>query len=120
MALTKTQGVSISVATLLTWIPLIPVLWFVARPIVADAVAAELQESFEQKIEQETAPIQNAFRVLILRDIANLRRLIADREFVRDNQPDLWEADDAEDLVNLKLELESLQKALRELESDGD
>lgn len=114
MSYTKEQVSRFSLLTLVSWLPLLAILWTLGRPFIADAVAAELSQDFDDKIAAQTAPIKGAFSVLILQDIADRRRAIADAEFRRDNDDD-WTADDAQDLVNLRLELESLQQALRAL-----
>ena len=106
-------------AAVLSWIPLIPVFWFIVKPILVTAVSEAMASDVAQQIQKEAAPIKGAFSVLILRDISYLRKQIAGMEFVRDNPPaDDWTADDAEDLVELQLELESMQSALNELNTE--
>lgn len=114
---TKEESVRISLAAVASWIPLVPFLWFVFQPILVTAVSEAMADQIQQQIQQEVAPIGSAFTVLMKRDIANLRREIAQMEFRRDNPPeDDWTPDDAEDLVNLILELESYQEALMALQ----
>lgn len=121
MALTvsKDEGIRISVAAVLSWLPLIPVFWFIVKPILVTAVSEAMASDVAQQIQREAAPIKGAFSVLILRDISYLRKEIAGMEFRRDNPPaDDWTADDAESLVELQLELESMRAALNELEAE--
>jgi hypothetical protein len=116
---TKDEGIRISVAAVLSWIPLIPVFWFIVKPILVTAVSEAMAGDVAMQIQKEAAPIKGAFSVLILRDISYLRKEIAGMEFLRDNPPaDDWTADDAEDLVDLQLELESMQSALTELRAE--
>ena len=119
VTVTKDEGIRISVAAVLSWIPLIPVFWFIVKPILVTAVSEAMASDVAQQIQKEAAPIKGAFSVLILRDISYLRKQIAGMEFVRDNPPaDDWTAEDAQDLVELQLELESMRSALNELEAE--
>ena len=119
LTVNKEEGIRISVAAVLSWIPLIPVFWFIVKPILVTAVSEAMASDVAQQIQKEAAPIKGAFSVLILRDISYLRKQIAGMEFLRDNPPaDDWTADDAEDLVELQLELESMQSALHELKAE--
>jgi hypothetical protein len=121
MKVTKEESVKISLAAVASWIPLVPFLWFVFQPILVTAVSEAMADQIQMQIKQEVAPISAAFTVLVKRDIADLRRLIAEQEFIRDNPPDGdWTADDAEDLVNLVLELEGSQEALSALQGGPD
>ena len=119
MKVTKEDSVRISLAAVMSWIPLVPFLWFVFQPILVTAVSEAMADQIQTQIKQEVAPIGAAFTVLVKRDIVSLRRRIAEMEFRRDNPPDGdWTADDAEDLVDLVLELESSQAALTALEAN--
>ena len=119
LTVSKDEGIRISVAAVLSWLPLIPVFWFIVKPILVTAVSEAMASDVAMQIQKEAAPIKGAFSVLILRDISYLRKEIAGMEFLRDNPPaDDWTADDAEDLVELQLELESMQAALDELKAE--
>jgi hypothetical protein len=119
LTVSKDEGIRISVAALLSWIPLIPVFWFIVKPILVTAVSEAMASDVAMQIQKEAAPIKGAFSVLILRDISYLRKEIAGMEFRRDNPPEEdWAAEDAEDLVDLQLELESMQSALNELRAE--
>jgi len=121
MKVTKEDSVRISLAAVASWIPLLPFLWFVLQPILVTAVSDAMADQISMQIKQEVAPIGAAFTVLVKRDIVSLRRRIAEQEFIRDNPPDGdWTADDAEDLVDLVLELESSQEALSALQGEPD
>ncbi len=121
LTVSKDEGIRISVAAVLSWLPLIPVFWFIVKPILVTAVSEAMASDVAQQIQREAAPIKGAFSVLILRDISYLRKEIAGMEFVRDNPPvDDWTADDAESLVELQLELESMREALNALKAEVD
>jgi len=119
VTVTKDQGVRMSITALAAWLPFIPIFWFILKPILVTAVSEAMASDVAQQIQKEAAPIKGAFSVLILRDISYLRKEIAGMEFRRDNPPaDDWTADDAQDLVELQLELESMRAALNELKAE--
>ncbi len=121
LTVNKEEGIRISAAALLSWIPLIPIFWFIVKPILVTGVSEAMASDVAEQIQKEAAPIKNAFSVLILRDISYLRKEIAAMEFRRDNPPaDDWTAQDAEDLVELRLELESMRSALFALEAETE
>ena len=121
MKVTKEESVKISLAAVMSWIPLVPFLWFVFQPILVTAVSEAMADQLQMQIAEEVKPISTAFTVLVRKDIADLRRLIAEQEFIRDNPPaDDWTSDDAADLVNLRLELEGFQEALSALQGGPD
>ena len=114
--ITKEQGISISLATIATWVPLIPLLWFVAQPILVSAVSEAMAEDIQQQVQQGVAPLNMAFVAIIQSNIERLRRQIADMEFRRDNPPpDDWTSEDAQQLVNLNIELDTQEDALEAL-----
>lgn len=119
--ISKDQGINISLSTIASLCVIVPALWFIVLPILTSSVSEALGEEISDQITEEVAPIKGAFNVLLLRDMTNLRREIADLEFRRDNPPpDDWTAQDAQELVNLRLELESLQMALNELNREPE
>ncbi len=121
MKVTKEESVKISLAAIVSWIPLVPVFWWVLSPILVTKVSEAMADQIQEQIAQEVQPISTAFTVLVRKDIADLRRLIAEQEFIRDNPPEGdWTADDAEDLVNLELELEGFREALQALQGGPD
>lgn len=108
----KERGIRIGINQIVTYATLIPILWFIGQPIIMDAMAEDIKEM----VQTEIAPMNSAFVALLRTNVANTRRKIAHLEFKRDNPPDDdWTAQDAEDLVNLHLELSSSQQALTAL-----
>ncbi len=115
MSQLREHGVSISVATIATWIPLIPLLWFVGKPIMVESVSAAMAEDVQVTVQKEVAPINNAFVVLIDRDITKIRKEIAGLEF-RESRGDNWTSKDASYLADLEIELDALRDAKDKLQ----
>ena len=115
MADGKSISLSTIASTVSSLIVLVPVLWFVGKPIIADALA----EDFKQVAQEQAAPVKNAFSVLLTRDINNLRREVAGLKF-RQSQGEDWTADDAAYLAELEIELESLRDAKAQLEQEDE
>lgn len=112
----KEHGISISLATIATWIPLLPLLWFVGKPVLIEAVSTAMAEDIQDTVKQEVAPIGDAFEVLLQLNVSNLRKEIAALEF-RQRQNQDWTADDAETLIETRLELEAINQALASLQN---
>lgn len=110
MSTGKEHGINLGINQLITYATLIPILWFVAQPLLLDAMAEDIKEIVSQQAE----PLQDAFAVLLLRDINALRKEIAALKYRREND-DTWDADDAEDLINLEIEIEALREATAKL-----
>jgi len=88
-----------------------PVLWYVGRPLLSEALA----EGFKDIAQAQAQPIKSAFSVLLTRDINSLRKEIAALRF-RQRQDTDWVQDDAEYLADLEIELEALREAKAELD----
>lgn len=114
------HGKSISISTLASTVSsllvLVPVLWFVGKPLITEALA----EDFKKIAQEQAEPVKNAFSVLLTRDINNLRREIAGLKFRQRNEADEWTEDDAAYLAELEIELESLQDAREELDTEDE
>ena len=89
---------------------LVPVMWFIGKPVISDALAGDIKES----VRQELQPIERSFMVLLDRDINALRKEIAQLRF-RQRIGEDWDQDDAEYLASLEIELEALRAAREEL-----
>lgn len=92
----------------------IPVLWYVGKPLLSEALA----EDFKEIAQAQAQPIKSAFSVLLTRDINSLRKEIAALKF-RQRQDTDWVQDDAEYLADLEIELEALREAKAELDKDN-
>jgi hypothetical protein len=111
---TQAHGISIGVNQIITYATLLPILWFVGQPIIVDAMA----EDIKAVVQQSTEPMQNAFVVLLLRDINALKRDIAKDEFRQGQEG--WTAQDSIGLADKKIELQALQEALGALQEEGE
>lgn len=93
---------------------IIPILWFVGKPLISNALAEDIQKT----VQTEIKPLNNAFIALMRKDVSQLRKQIAAMEYRRDNPPDDdWTQEDAERLVELREELEATQSAIAALKS---
>lgn len=110
MSTSKEHGINIGVNQLITYATLIPILWFVAQPILMEAMADDIKAIVAKQAE----PIQDAFTVLLSRDINALRKDIAALKF-RQSNDEAWDQNDVEDLADLEIELEALREAREKL-----
>lgn len=109
----KEHGVSISIATIATWIPLVPLLWFVGKPIIVSSVSEAMADDIKRTVQEQVAPMNGAFVALIQRDINKVKKEIAGLKF-RQRQAN-WTADDARYLADLEIELDALKLAFAAL-----
>jgi hypothetical protein len=114
MSAAKEAGIRIGVNQIITYATLVPILWFVAQPILVNAMASDIKEV----VAEQVAPMQSAFIVLLLRDINALKREIARDEFRQGTED--WTAEDSVRLADKKIELQALQAALGELQEEGE
>lgn len=112
---TKQVSLSALASTVSSLVVLIPVLWFIGKPLIATALAEDIKDI----VQQEATPIKSAFTVLLDRDINALRRQIAAMKF-RQRTGEDWTADDAEYLAEMEIELEALQDAKAQLNKKDD
>lgn len=103
---TKERGIRIGVNQIVTYATLVPIFWFVAQPILVDALAEDIQKT----VATEVAPINNAFVALLQRDINATKKDIAALKF-RQRQVTDWTSEDAVDLADLEIQLEALEEA---------
>ncbi len=113
--ITKAQGFRMTLTAVLSYIPLIPVFWYLVQPVLIKAVSAAVADDIKVQVEQAIRPINSAFGILLQRDIDNKKRQIAALKNKRQFQPNEWTIKDAEMLVNYEIELESLIAAKKEL-----
>lgn len=117
--ITKEQGVHISIAAVLSWLPLIPVFWFLVKPVLISAVSEAVASDIQEQVSKEVAPINNAFVALLQRDINATKKEIAAERF-RQRSDDTWEQDDAEYLADLEIQLDALEEAKAALQENTD
>ncbi len=104
----------VSIATVVGWIPLVAALWLFGKPWLVGEINVAMAAEIDNKIEKQVQPINGAFEVLVRRDIAALRKELADMRY-RQRRGEDWTQKDAEDLVEIELELEAFQEALKKL-----
>jgi len=115
MASAKEHGINISLSTVATLIPVLALVWFFVQPALVSSVSTAVAGEFDDQIRQQTAPIQGAFKVIIKGDIDKIKRMIARLEYEEEHHAEDWSADDADHLADLKIELEALEDADKEL-----
>ena len=86
--ITKEQGINVSLSTLTSVLALMPILWFIGKPILVSAVSDAMAEEIEDQVKAGVAPLNGAFIAIIQNNIDNLIREIARMEFRRDNPQD--------------------------------
>lgn len=106
----KNHGIS---SLVLTWLPLIPIFFFIAKPLIVDALAEDLTSS----VQQQVAPIKGAFITLIDREIRDLTFQVSKMEFAKENDEE-WNAFNEQELTNLKLALAEAKEAKEELKGE--
>lgn len=109
----KEHCVNISIATIATWISLVPLLWFVGKPIIVSSLSAAMADDIQQTVQSQMAPMNGAFVALIQRDINKVKKDIAGLRF-RQTHAD-WSAADADYLADLEIELDALKQAFEAL-----
>jgi hypothetical protein len=112
---TKEEAISFSLGTIVNLIVIIPVVWFLVRPIITEAVAEDMKASVQETVGEAAKPLNDAFNVLLTRDITKLRRQIVVLQFKQRNEED-WTQVDAELLSELQTELDALISAKKALE----
>jgi len=110
----RENSVSTIFSTVASLAVVIPVLWYVGKPLLSEALA----EDFKGIAQAQAEPIKSAFSVLLTRDINSLRKEIAALKF-RQRQDTDWTEDDAEYLADLEIELEALREAKTKLEPEN-
>jgi len=110
----KGHGISISISTVATLIPVLAISWLFVKPALVQSIGEAVADDFDDKITEKTAPIQSAFRVLLLSDINRLKRNIARLEFKRDADDD-YKSSDAVRLADYKIELDAYDEAYDDL-----
>jgi len=109
----KEFSLSAIISTVASLAVVTPILWYVGKPLISEALA----EDFKDIAQQQAEPIKSAFSVLLTRDINLLRKEIAALKF-RQRQDTDWSEDDAEYLADLEIELEALKEAKEELKTE--
>jgi len=107
---TKERGIRIGINQVVTYATLIPIFWFVAQPLLVDALADDIK----QTVQQEVAPLNSAFVALLQRDIDQTKKEIAALRF-REREDEEWNAEDANTLAEKEISLAALEEAKKAL-----
>lgn len=119
LKLTKEQGFNVSLSAIVSLIVVGSSAWVIARPAITDAVASELKAEMRAEIQEtvqaEVAPMKAAQVVLLEQQVVQTQKQIAQLERVRAADPAAWAAQQANDLVDARAQLEAQQRALTAL-----
>jgi len=115
----KERGIRIGINQIVTYATLVPIFWFIAQPLLVNALAEEMQESIKQTVATEVSPINNAFVALLQRDINATRKDIAALKFRQRTESAEWTAEDAIYLADLEIQLDALVEAKDALNGDN-
>ncbi|KKN27341.1 hypothetical protein LCGC14_0865660 [marine sediment metagenome] len=116
--LTKEHGYRMSLTVLISYLPLIPVFWLLVKPVLVTAVSEAVAADIQNEVKAQVAPLNQAFIALTKQKISSLRKEIAREEFRKTNNSN-WTVEDAEDLVELREDLEAQREALAALRGTG-
>ena len=111
----KPEVKTISLSTIIAWATLIPMLWFIGKPVVIKSVSVVMAEEIKQVVKEEVTPLVQSFTILMQIDINSLRKEIAQLEY-RQREGINWTVEDAKFLEDKKIELDGLQAALAALQ----
>ncbi len=114
----KNHGINVSVSSLISIFTLAGMGWFILQPVMLSQLSTAMAGEIQDAIELQTKPIIGAFEAIIQSDVNRLKRVIARLEFKEEHKPIEWTEADSDRLSDSKIELETFQKALRELEKD--
>ena len=113
----KSHGLTVSISTVATLIPVLAISWLFVKPALVQSIGEAVADDFDDKISEKTAPIQSAFRVLLLSDINRLKRNIARLEFKKDDHDETYTSADAVRLADYKIELDAYDEAYDDLKA---
>ncbi|MCK5607403.1 hypothetical protein KAR91_36300 [Candidatus Pacearchaeota archaeon] len=113
--ITRDQGFRMTLTAVLSYLPLIPIFWFLVKPILIEAVSAAVADDIQAQVKEGVRPMNSAFKILLQQQIDTKKREIAAFEDKRQFRSSAWTSKDAEDLVDCKIELEALVAARKEL-----
>jgi len=113
--ITREQGVRMTLTALLSYLPLIPVFWFLVKPVLITAVSEAVAGDIQAEVEKGIRPINSAFKILLQNQINGKKKEAAALENKRQFHADEWTDRDAETLIECRIEIESLIAARRAL-----
>ena len=111
----KDHGVSISISTIVSLAAVVGIFWALIKPVMILTVTDAVAEDLSNEVSQQVAPVQNAFKALLRKDINELKKEIAAAEYRERHEPESWTEEDAEQLAEDQIELETLEEAYEAL-----
>jgi len=109
----KQIGISVIASLVAMAAVLLPALWFLVKPALAESVAAELTDVVVQTVQKQLAPVNAGFKAVLQQNIDRLRREIAALENKARANP--LTDQEARDLIDKRIELDGQQTALNDI-----
>ena len=113
--ISKETGVPALLASFVTLIPVMGIVWFVVQPFLKSSISTALAQDIKYSVQQEVTPIKGGISVIIQANIVKLKKEIAQLERLRAVDPSKWTAEQADQLVDKYNELDVQQMALNAL-----
>lgn len=112
MKISKDQSVQALIATIVSCITLLGVVWAFVKPAIADSLRESLKGEIKASVKEEVAPIRGGFDVLLSQQIIQTSKAIAllERKGITNLTPE-----ETTQLVDLRAQLEAQRDALQEL-----
>jgi hypothetical protein len=111
LKISKDQTITVSVSSIVSVVAGLGSVWMFAGPIAERALAGEIQE--------QIAPLTDAFTLILTQNIANQRAAITAMRFKRDmcaGAVECWTLRDAQDLDAAERTLRSMEQALERMQ----
>jgi ribosomal protein L29 len=111
----KERSISSIISTIASTLAVGATVWVLMKPALVQSISVAVADDFQTEIKKQTAPVQSAFKIIILSDINKIKKEIARLEFIEDHRPQEWSESMADDLESLKQELLAYREAYGEL-----
>lgn len=110
--ITKETGIPAVLASLVTMIPVLGVLWFVVQPFLKSSISVALADDIQKTVQREIAPIRGGFDILLSEKILIIQKDIAllERKGITNLTPE-----ETIQLIEFRSQLDTNQRALAEL-----
>lgn len=110
--ITKETGIPAILASLVTMIPVLAVLWLVVEPFLKNSISVALADDIQRTVQREIAPIRGGFDILLAEKILSLQKDIAllERKGLTNLTPE-----ETVQLIDLRNQLGTNERALAEL-----
>ena len=115
--ITKDHAYRMTLSGFTSGVAVLGILWVFAEPVIVKSVSVAMADDINEAVQQQVAPINTAFTVILQNDINNIKREIAALEF-RQRRNEDWTSEDAQTLANRKIELKAFEDAVEALEEN--